>query len=156
MRKAATTSLSSITPSEREIYLSVSEIASEASQTNLIGALQALQNKYGFLPEAGLKAISRVLGVPLSKVYGVATFYHQFKIKPSGRYIILVCKGTACHTKGNANNYDFLKLLLGLDSANNTTKDGVFSLEPARCFGCCSLAPVIMIMSRDGSHKRLY
>jgi len=143
-------------PSESEVYLFVSKITSETTRNNLINILQAVQNRYGYLPETALKVISQALNVPLSKVYGVATFYHQFKLEPPGRYIILVCKGTACHAKGNTNNYEFLRLLLDLDSNRHTTRDGLFSLEPARCFGCCSLAPVVMIMSSDGSYKHLY
>jgi NADH-quinone oxidoreductase subunit E len=142
--------------SEDEVEAFVYKIASEASKSDLIKVLQELQRRYGYLPKAGLRAISRVLKTPLSKVYGVATFYHQFKLDPPGRYIILICEGTACHTKGNTDNYHFLRMLLSLDLGEHTTKDGVFSLEPARCFGCCSLAPVVMIMSRDGSYKRLY
>jgi len=132
MHKAITTPTSPRIPSESEVYLFVSKITSKATRNNLIKVLQDVQNGYGYLPEVGLKAISQALKVPLSKVYGVATFYHQFKLEPPGRYVILVCKGTACHAKG------------------------MFSLEPARCFGCCSLAPVIMIMSNDGSYKKLY
>jgi len=157
MHKSATSLLASPNiPSENEVYLFVSKITSKSSRNNLIKILQAVQNRYGYLPEAGLKAISQFMKIPLSRVYGVATFYHQFKLEPPGRYVILVCMGTACHAKGNMNNYEFLRLLLGLDSNKHTTEDGMFSLESARCFGCCSLAPVIMIMSSDGSYKRLY
>ena len=156
MHKAIATPTPPRVPSKSEVYLFVSKITSKTARNNLIKVLQAVQNKYGYLPETGLKAISHALKIPLSKVYGVATFYHQFKLEPPGRYIILVCKGTACHAKGNTDNYEFLRLLLGLDFNKHTTRDGMFSLEPARCFGCCSLAPVIMIMSSDGSYKRLY
>ena len=156
MHKTITTPASQRMPSESEVYLFISKIISKTTRNNLIKTLQTVQNRYGYLPETALKAISQALNVPLSKVYGVATFYHQFKLEPPGRYIILVCKGTACHAKGNTNNYEFLRLLLDLDSNRHTTRDGMFSLEPARCFGCCSLAPVIMIMSSDGSYKKLY
>lgn len=137
-------------PSESEVYSFVSKIISQSRQSNLIKILQTVQNKYGYLPKAGLKAISHLLNIPLSKVYGVATFYHQFKLEPPGKYRILVCMGTACHARGNTNNYEFLRLFLGLDSDKHVTKDGVFSLEQARCFGCCSLAPVVMIVDNDG------
>ena len=128
MHKAITTPTSPRIPSESEVYLFVSKITSKATRNNLIKVLQDVQNGYGYLPEVGLKAISQALKVPLSKVYGVATFYHQFKLEPPGRYVILVCKGTACHAKGNTNNYEFLRLLLNLDANKHTTKDGMFSL----------------------------
>ena len=96
MHKSATTLLaSSNIPSENEVYLFVSKITSKSSRNNLIKILQAVQNRYGYLPEAGLKAISQFMNIPLSRVYGVATFYHQFKLEPPGKYVILVCRGTA-------------------------------------------------------------
>lgn len=156
MHKVITTPIPSMTPSETEIYLFVSKITSKATQNDLIKVLQAVQNKYGYLPKAGLKAISHALRLPLSRAYGVATFYHQFRLEPPGRYVIHMCRGTACHAKGNTNNYESLRLLLGLGSNGHTTKDGIFTLESARCFGCCSLAPMIMITSSNGSYKRLY
>lgn len=139
-----------------EVENFVQRIASKGSKSDLIKVLQELQRRYGYLPTEGLRAVSRILRIPPSRVYGVATFYHQFKLEPPGRYIILICEGTACHTRGNTDNYDFLRLFLGLKHGEHTTGDGLLSLEPARCFGCCSLAPVVMVMSRDGSYKRLY
>jgi len=67
-----------------------------------------------------------------------------------------VCLGTGCHAKGNANNFEYLRLLLGLESEESTTKDRIFSLEAARCFGCCSLAPVIVISGSTGNYSRIY
>jgi len=122
----------------------------------LIRMLQDIQSTYGYLPQEALEAIARELGTHLSKVLTVATFYHQFRLEKPGEFIILVCMGTACHLRGNAENYRFLRTYLGLRPGRSTTEDGVFSVEKARCFGCCGMAPVVMIVSRDGSYRRLY
>ncbi len=122
----------------------------------LMRMLQEIQKHYGYLPREALEELSRQTGIPLVDVLNVATFYHQFTLEPPGYYIIWVCMGTACHLKGNADNYDILRNILGLDKYSKTTKDGIFSLEKARCFGACSLAPVIMITSRDGSERYLH
>ncbi len=122
----------------------------------LMRMLQEIQRYYGYLPREALEELSRQTGIPLVDVLNVATFYHQFTLEPPGYYIIWVCMGTACHLKGNADNYDILRNILGLDKYSKTTRDGIFSLEKARCFGACSLAPVIMITSRDGSERYLH
>ncbi len=122
----------------------------------LMRMLQEIQKHYGYLPREALEELSKQTGIPLVDVLNVATFYHQFTLEPPGYYIIWVCMGTACHLKGNADNYDILRNILGLDKYSKTTKDGIFSLEKARCFGACSLAPVIMITSRDGSERYLH
>jgi len=113
--------------------------------SSLIPVLQRIQGELGYLPKEALEAVARELGVPLSKVYGVATFYHQFSLTPPAFFTIWVCMGTACHLKGNAANYELLKRMLKIRPGTNVSEDGVFRLEKARCFGCCSLAPVIKI-----------
>jgi len=123
---------------------------------NPIKALQDAQNAYGYLSKATLQSISKNLNLPLSKVYGVATFYHQFRLKPVGEYVIYICKGTACHTEGKEKIIQYLRELLGLKEAETTTDDGLFTIEYARCFGCCSLAPVIMIADRRGFNSQIY
>jgi len=122
----------------------------------LIRVLQEIQARYGYLPKEALKKVSEVMKIPLTEVITVATFYHQFRLERPGKYLILVCMGTACHLRGNTQNYKFLRTYLGIRSGESTTSDGLFTVEKARCFGCCSLAPVIMVMSRDGKHKKLY
>lgn len=112
---------------------------------NCIEILQKLQEEYGFLPKDLLKKISEDKGVPLSRIFGIATFYHQFKLESPGKVLISVCMGTACHLGGNADNYEFLKRLLKIAPMKSVSDDGLFSLEKARCFGCCSLAPVVRI-----------
>ncbi|MHA1506299.1 MAG: NADH-quinone oxidoreductase subunit NuoE family protein [Candidatus Asgardarchaeia archaeon] len=111
----------------------------------LIAILQYIQKKIGYLPREAIEGVSNDLGLPISEVYSVATFYHQFVLEKPGKHKIWVCMGTACHLKGNDENYRFLKEMLGLGPDEKTTKDGLFTLEKARCFGCCSLAPVIKI-----------
>ena len=111
----------------------------------LIAILQQIQREVGYLPREAIESVSKDLGLPTSEVYSVATFYHQFSLEKPGKHKIWVCMGTACHLRGNDENYRFLREILGLGSGEKTTKDGLFTLEKARCFGCCSLAPVIKI-----------
>lgn len=120
---------------------------------NLIEALRRVQARYGYLPPEGIKQAAEYVGVPFSQAYNVATFYHQFSLEPVGKYRILVCMGTACHLRGNDLNLEFLRMLLGLKEGRKTTKDGLFSLEVARCFGCCGLSPVVVIEKPDGDRQ---
>ncbi len=122
----------------------------------LIRMLQEIQSTYGYLPQEALRVIANELGIPLTEVLTVATFYHQFRLEEPGEFIIMLCTGTACHLKGNAANYEFLRTYLGIKPGKSTTDDGAFSVEKARCFGCCSLAPVVTVVSRDGSYRKLY
>jgi len=111
---------------------------------NLIPLLQGTQNIFGYLPRAAFEKIARETGLSLSDMYGVATFYAQFRLKPVGKHIIKVCHGTACHVQ-NANTItDSLKESLKVKDGE-TTEDGLFTLESVACLGCCSLAPVMMI-----------
>ena len=134
----------------------IMDATADASRKDLIQVLQSVQEKYGYLPKEGLRLIAINLNVSLSEVYGVATFYHQFRLTPPGTYVIQVCMGTGCHAKGNADNFSNLKLLLGLKPGQHLTKDRIFSLESARCFGCCSLAPVIAVTDSTTNESRLY
>lgn len=113
-------------------------------RSNLIPILQDVQEECGFLPEKALKEIAIHLGIPLSSVYGVATFYNQFRLTPLGKNIIRVCRGTACHVKNSANILTALENELGI-CAGQTTRDKLFTLETVACIGACSLAPVINI-----------
>jgi len=120
----------------------------------LIELLQKIQERQGYLPRAELEELSKIGRIPLSKIFGVATFYHQFKLDAPGRIAIHVCMGTACHLRGNAENYEFLRNLLGIREGRSTSEDGLFTLEKARCFGCCSLAPVVRIGDRLVGHAK--
>ncbi|MBC8486398.1 MAG: NADH-quinone oxidoreductase subunit NuoE [Bacteroidetes bacterium] len=111
---------------------------------NLIPLLQATQNIFGYIPMEAFGKISKETGLKLSDMYGVATFYAQFRLNPAGKYIIKVCHGTACHVQ-NANTItDSLEEALKIKDGE-TTEDGIFTLESVACLGCCSLAPVMMI-----------
>jgi NADH-quinone oxidoreductase subunit E len=112
--------------------------------SNLISMLQAIQEKYGWISEKNVYDLSRYLDVPASKIYGVATFYAQFRLQPLGRHIINVCRGTACHVRGSERLIPVLEQELKC-KVGETTKDGKFTLNTVNCVGACSLAPVINI-----------
>ena len=110
----------------------------------LIPVLQIAQGIYGYLPEAVIKRIAMALGKSYSEVAGVVGFYSFFSTVPRGKHLVRVCLGTACYVRGGKNVLEALKDELGID-VGGTTEDGQFSLEVARCFGACGLAPTIMI-----------
>ena len=116
----------------------------DAERDSLIPILQEVQDQTGFLSREAVRQIGTQLGLPESKIYGVATFYNQFRFAPLGKYHIQICRGTACHVKGSANIMDRLKRELKID-ADETTNDGIFSLEVVACIGACGLAPVISV-----------
>ncbi len=113
-------------------------------KSSLIPLLQDVQNLYGYLPEDALKDISSFVEIPLSRVYGVATFYNQFRLAPLGENVIRVCRGTACHVKSSANILFALETELKI-KAGETTRDKKFTLEVVNCIGACSIAPVITV-----------
>jgi len=110
----------------------------------LIPILQETQNLYGYLPKSALIRISEATKIDISQVYGVATFYAQFRFKPVGKHIIRVCHGTACHVSGANRVTEVCQEHLGILDGE-TTSDRQFTLESVACLGCCSLAPVMMI-----------
>jgi NADP-reducing hydrogenase subunit HndA len=110
----------------------------------LMGVMQMAQDIYGYLPIEVQKIIADGMGVPLEKVYGVATFYAQFALSPKGKYNISVCLGTACYVKGAGDLYDRLQQVLGI-SGDECTADRRFSLTASRCIGACGLAPVLTV-----------
>lgn len=111
---------------------------------SLIPVLQKSQEAFGYLSSETLKGISKGLNIPLSDIYGVVTFYSQFRLKPSGKHIIKVCHGTACHVGESESISEALEDELKI-SHGDTTPDKKFTLERVACLGCCSLAPCIMI-----------
>jgi NADH-quinone oxidoreductase subunit E len=111
---------------------------------SLIPLLQSAQDSYGYIPEKVIYYISELVGIPAAEIYGVITFYAQFRLKPLGKNLIRVCEGTACHVNGAKNIRAVLQDELGI-SVGETTDDGLFSLQSVACLGCCSLAPVMMI-----------
>lgn len=111
---------------------------------SLISILQRTQEIYGFLPLDALNYIAEKTGSKKARIYGIATFYAQFRLKPVGKYVILQCQGTACHVNGSEKVSNALCEELGINPGE-TTADGMFTLEEVACLGCCSLAPVMMI-----------
>lgn len=112
---------------------------------NLIPILQETQNLYGYLPLSVLEKISKETGLRLNDLYGVATFYSHFSLKPKGKYIIKVCDGTACHVKKSIPIVEAIHKKLGLDFNNHNTEDKLFTLELVSCLGACGLAPVVVV-----------
>jgi NADH-quinone oxidoreductase subunit E len=118
----------------------------------LIPLLQAAQDSYGYVPPLAIEQISEVTGIPTAEIYGVITFYKQFRLKPLGRHIIRLCKGTACHVVGAETIGQVLSDELRV-APDETTDDGLFTYLVVACLGCCSLAPAMMI--DDQTHGRL-
>jgi NADH-quinone oxidoreductase subunit E len=116
----------------------------------LITVLEEVQNHYGYLPRAQLKHVARELGFPCSRIYGVATFYNLFQLKPPGRYQIRICKGTACHVGHSGEILEYLKEKLGVGE-DETTPDQLFTLQTVACVGACSLAPVVVVNERTNA-----
>ena len=112
--------------------------------SSLIPLLQSVQEVYGYLPEPALERIAEHLKVPKNQIYGVATFYAQFSLKPRGRNIIKVCSGTSCHVRGGKAILATVERILGI-KAGDTTPDLEFTLETVACLGTCFLSPVMMI-----------
>ncbi len=111
---------------------------------NLIPILQGTQEIYGFLPKAAFGRITEVTGLELNELYGVATFYAQFRLVPAGKHIVKMCHGTACHVQSVTAITDEILDTLRIKDGE-TTEDGIFTVETVACLGCCSLAPVMMI-----------
>lgn len=116
----------------------------EYSESYLISVLHKVQSLYGYLPQAMMDEIAERMQIPTAHIWGVATFYHYFNLKPVGKHIISVCMGTACYVKGADRILDVIKENLGV-TVGQTTEDGLFTLQEARCLGACGIAPVIMI-----------
>lgn len=110
----------------------------------LIPLLQSAQESYGYIPESAIDHISEIVGIPSADIYGVITFYSQFRLKPMGKNIIKVCDGTACHVNSSTAIIRTIESELQI-SNDETTEDGLFTMQKVACLGCCSLSPVIMI-----------
>ncbi len=118
----------------------------------LIPLLQSAQDHFGYIPRRAIRYISEVTSIPESTIYGVITFYSQFRLQPAGKYLVRVCDGTACHVSGARMLIDTVQDELGIE-VGDTTEDGLFTLVTVACLGCCSLAPVIMV--NDETHGSL-
>jgi NADH-quinone oxidoreductase subunit E len=115
-----------------------------AAREDLIPILQEIQENQGYLSEKAIVRVGEHLNLPTSKIYGVATFYNQFRFEPKGKHHIQVCRGTACHVLGSSTVLAQLEKHLKT-KADQTTRDGMFSIEVVACIGACGLAPVICI-----------
>jgi NADP-reducing hydrogenase subunit HndA len=127
---------------EAQLQAVIDEYSGDKS--NVMVVMQKAQDIYGYLPIEVQEKIADGMGVPLEKVYGVATFYAQFALSPKGKYNISVCLGTACYVKGSGDVLEKLKEKLGID-VGECTSDEKFSLEACRCIGACGLAPVLTV-----------
>ncbi len=124
--------------------IEILKIYPKGHRETLIPVLQTIQDKIGYIPEEAIAPVAEYVGIPSSKVYGVATFYDQFRFVKQGTYHIRVCRGTACHVMGSATILKELEKELKI-KAGEVSKDGKFSLEIASCIGACSMAPVVQI-----------
>jgi NADH-quinone oxidoreductase subunit E len=115
------------------------------SNGSLISLLQDTQDSFGYLPKEALLFFAEELDIPASRLFGIATFYAQFHLKPRGKNIITACCGTACHVRGSERIINAAVRELGLKDYDDTTEDGEFTLEKMACLGACSLAPVFSI-----------
>jgi len=120
----------------------------EGAHGALIAALEDVQATYGYLPEAALRLVAERMDTSLVDVYGVATFYRAFTLKPRGRHVISCCLGTACHVRGAAGVVEEFQRQLGVEPGE-TTEDGEFTLETVNCLGACALGPIVMV---DGEY----
>ena len=117
--------------------------------------LHEIQSELGYIPYEGMQAIAEATGEPVSKVYGVVTFYSQFTTEPKGKHIISVCLGTACYVNGSQTILDLLSEMTNCP-VNGTSEDGLFSIDATRCVGACRLAPVVSVDGQVfGAKKQL-
>ncbi len=113
--------------------------------TKVIAIMQDIQKEYRYLPEDSLCYIAKKLNLSEAKVYGVATFYENFSLKPKGKYVIKVCDGTACHVRKSVPILEEFRKTLGVSEEKPTTEDGLFTIETVSCLGACGLAPVCTV-----------
>jgi len=106
--------------------------------------LHKIQGEFGFIPRQAAEKLSRMISLPLAKIYGVITFYHLFKTTKPGKHRMAICMGTACYLKGGKELVEEARSILGI-AGNEVSDDGLFSIDEVRCLGCCGLAPVLQI-----------
>lgn len=131
-------------PDVREFTLERTVSHLDKESESVLPALQAVQNAFGYLPEAALEFVAAEFETPLAEVVGVATFYEQFSLEPQGEHVVRVCTGTACHVNGAGELLDSYRQELDVNPGE-VTEDGQFTLAQVRCIGACSLAPVVVI-----------
>ena len=114
-------------------------------KTKVIAIMQDVQEKYRYLPQEALSHIAKKVGISESKLYGVATFYGNFSLDAKGKYVIKVCRGTACHVRKSSNVLQALYEVTGTSESKASSDDGLFSIEIVSCLGACGLSPVVMV-----------
>lgn len=119
-------------------------MANGNSRTGVIPILQEIQANYNYLPEDMLRYVSKKLDLPLIDLYGIASFYHAFSLKPRGEYLVQVCLGTACHVRGAHRVLDEMKRRLHIEP-DDTTEDKKFTLKTVNCLGACALGPIVVV-----------
>ncbi|MHB9022998.1 MAG: NADH-quinone oxidoreductase subunit NuoE [Armatimonadota bacterium] len=122
----------------------VAALSKQKRAALLLPILQRIQREFGYLPAESLSRVARAAGVPESQVYGVATFFAQFKFSPTGKHVVTVCRGTACHVRGSHGLLDDLRKRLRIEPGE-TTPDLQYTLQTVACFGSCALAPLVVI-----------
>jgi NADH-quinone oxidoreductase subunit E len=149
MTETVKDSNATITQEKTNIAAKVDEILTSftGNKAELIPILQQIQQAFGYLPEDAMSQISDFVNVPECSIYGVATFYAQFKFVPVGRNVIKVCRGTGCYVKGAPRLLDEIEAKLGIKDGE-TTPDMEYTLETVACFGSCALAPVVVVNDR--------
>lgn len=125
----------------------------EYDKGNIIGIMQAVQEEYRYLPQAALEYIAEKIGVSMAKIFGVATFYENFSMDAKGKYVIKVCRGTACHVRKSATVLEAVYEATGLNESKPSTEDGLFTVEIVSCLGACGLAPVVVV--NDEVHSKM-
>lgn len=131
----------------KEIIAQYKELPGE----DLIPLLQEIQSEQGYISNEAIRAVASALDMPSSRVYGTATFYNQFRFAPLGKYVIQICRGTACHVKGSLKLVDHLKRKLKINQLGNSP-DGRYTLETVACIGACSIAPAICLNGEFYGH----
>ena len=128
-------------------YNQVDEILTKHGydKTNTISIMQDIQSVYRYLPSEVLSYVATKLKISEAKIYGIATFYGNFSLMPKGKYIIKVCRGTACHVHRSSKILDAIYDATGLSEEKPTSDDGLFTIEVVHCLGACGLAPVVMV-----------
>lgn len=135
-----------MTLTRASVISTVDQICSNypAKESSLIEILHDISAEFRYLPADALRRVSENLGVPISRIYGVATFYKGFSLKPRGKKLIRVCEGTACHVRGADRNIDEIERLLGIHPGE-TSSDLEYTLEVVSCVGACAMAPVVVV-----------
>jgi NADH-quinone oxidoreductase subunit E len=147
MPKEASQNMKPLGPGEvsvDEVMLLTDEKTQREKSSSLIPLLQKVQAVHGYLPHKELERLSQELNVPLSRIYGVASFFTQFRFTPLGKYVVKICHGTACHVNGAEQISEVITSKVGVKEGE-TTNDQQVTLERVACLGCCSLSPVIMV-----------